>query len=170
MRRTSRLLAFTTSCLLALCLGGCRQDHDDHDHAAAAAPAVASIVEWPAVRELDELAHRAGAAADGGDVAALRAMLPDLNRLAKAAATDAIPGNARNAVQVEMLQLDLENLADALADPAALADEDLHASVEALHPVIEGLMLAAGLPHVHGSQDDHGHDHDHGDHSHDHEH
>lgn len=154
--------------LLTLGVGAlsCSSDHDHaHDHQQGTSPAAGrAVVEWPALRELDEQSHHLEAELAEGHLDHARAMAPGFRAAALAVATQQPPANVRNLVQVELLQMDLENLAESVADLDAVGDEDLAMLLSSFHPIIAQLMTAAGLPHTHGG---HAHDHSGHDHAHD---
>lgn len=129
-------------------------------------------VTWPELTQLDAVVIRAARSANAGDIAAVSESRPDLLEAGRAVSAPTIPSNAADRQRVQALLADLTSLIDSLADEPD--DETLVAIVLGLHPVIENLMEAAGMPHVHmdeGAEHDHDsdhHDHDHGDDHHDH--
>lgn len=166
------LVRFTCSLmalLLALGVTACSSDHDhahDHQHGTSTTAVSRAVVEWPALRELDDQSHHLEAELAEGHLDHARAMVPAYRQAALAVAKQQPPANVRNLVQVELLQLDLENLAESVSDLDALGDEDLAMLLASFHPIVAQLMVAAGLPHTHGGHDHAGHNHAH-DHAHD---
>jgi len=106
-------------------------------------------VQWAALKRLDVLAEKCEALGDQKNVAGLRKIAPAVKAAAALVAKDAVPMNARQPDAVRVLQGDLRSLADAIADPEKQDGEELAAILAGIHPVVEKLMEAAGLPHVH---------------------
>ncbi|MFG0258508.1 MAG: hypothetical protein ACF8GE_11460 [Phycisphaerales bacterium JB043] len=114
-------------------------------------------VSWPELAHLDEAALHAAGHARAGELTSLREELPELLEAGRAVSPSSVPSNASDPQRVQALLVDLASLIESLASEPD--DESLVAMVQGLHPVIENLMEAAGVPHVHANDD---HDHDHG--------
>ena len=137
MKQAIRVL---TTCALLLCganLTGCRN---------------AATVQWPALKQLDDLAERCEALCDQKDVAALRQIAGTVKAAAIAVARDTLPAGAKQPAEVRTLQGDLANLADAIRDPAQQDGVELTGILAGVHPIVEKLMEAAGMPHVHENE------------------
>lgn len=109
------------------------------------------VVQWPALKKLDVLAEKCEALGDQKNIAGLRKIAPAVKAAAALVAKDAVPMNAKQPDAVRVLQGDLRSLADAIVDPEKQDGEELAAILAGIHPVVEKLMEAAGLPHVHES-------------------
>jgi hypothetical protein len=134
MKRTMQIL--TVCALLPVCgnLTGCR---------------AARVVQWPDLKQLDNLAERCEALCDAKDVAALRQIAGTVQVAAVAVVRDPVPAGARQPAEVKTLQGDLKSLADAIHDPARQDGAELTAILAGVHPIVAKLMEAAGMPHVH---------------------
>jgi len=110
------------------------------------------VVQWPALKQLDDLAERCEALCDAKDVAALRSIAGSVKAAANTVARDPMPTDARQPAEVNALQGDLKNLADAIHDPARQDGTELTAILAGVHPIVEKLMESAGMPHVHESE------------------
>ena len=147
-RGASHLLCL---CLVFFSLSCAREETGDH------------TVVWPEVTRFDTIALRADGFARTGDLESLKETRAELVSAGRAITPETIPSNAADPQQVSTILADLSSVIDSLSSEAD--DESLNALVQGLHPVIETLMAAAGMPHVHVQ--DHG-DHDHGHSDHDH--
>jgi hypothetical protein len=130
--------ALTTSALLlCACLAGCR------NHV---------VVQWPDLKQLDDLAERCEALCDQKDVAALRKIAEDVKAAAITVALDPVPDGARQPDAINALQSDLSSLADSIRDPVHQDGAELTTILAGVHPIVEKLMEAAGMPHVHENE------------------
>ena len=86
------------------------------------------------------------------DVAALRQIAGTVKAAAIAVARDTLPAGAKQPAEVRTLQGDLANLADAIRDPAQQDGVELTGILAGVHPIVEKLMEAAGMPHVHENE------------------
>lgn len=111
-------------------------------------------VEWPELSRLDNVAYKVEGFARTGDNASIRASLAELLEVGRAVVPATIPSNTLEPQQVETLMADLANLIEELASEE-LGDESLSSLVLGLHPVIEKLIEAAGMPHLHGNEGPH---------------
>ena len=114
----------------------------------------AATVEWPELTRLDNVAYRADGLVRTGDTTSVRASLAELLETGRAVTPATIPFNAVARQQVETLMADLANLIEELSSEE-LGDESLSSLVLGLHPVIEKLIEAAGMPHLHGNEGPH---------------
>ena len=137
MRRMICVFAASAGLLCGVCLTGCR------NHV---------VVQWADLKHLDDLAERCEALCDRKDVAALRKIAEDVKAAAITVAMDPVPEGARQPEAVNTLQSDLTNLADAIQDPAQQDGAELTALLAGVHPIVEKLMEAAGMPHVHENE------------------
>ena len=119
---------------LGLCFSGCHSRR---------------VVQWPDLTRLDELAEQCEALCDQKDVAALRKVAGDVKSAAITVALDPVPEGARQPAAVNALQSDLSSLADSILDPAQQDGAALTAILAGVHPIVEKLMEASGMPHVH---------------------
>lgn len=108
-------------------------------------------VSWPELTRLDDVAYRAEGFARAGDLGTVRESLSDLLYAGKAVTPATIPANAADPQQVRTNLTDLTSLIDGLS-PNELDDETLTQLVLGLHPVIEKLIEAVGMPHVHANE------------------
>ena len=141
------------SCLLlilgfALIGSACRQEGGD------VVPETGSndkTVSWPELVRLDEVSYRAEGLVRAGDLAAVRKSRTEVLEAGWAVNQASVPSNVADPLQVEVLLIDLNSLIIDLA-AADLDDETLSSLVLGLHPVIEKLIEAAGMPHLHGHE------------------
>lgn len=119
------------------------------------AQAAEVVVRWDALKRLDELAEKCEALCEKKDVAGLREVAGPVKQAATVVATDAVPAGAKEAARVNVLQGDLKNLAESIVDPAQQDGEELTAILAGIHPIVEELMGAAGMPHVHEEDEAH---------------
>ncbi len=136
-RRAHALLSF----YLALAITSCKNNVDS----------TSDTVSWPELTNLDEIAYRADGFARADDLSLVRESLPKLLASAGAVNQASIPPNTADPQQVKTLLTDLTNLVDGLSSPN-LDDASLTSLVLGLHPVIEKLIEAAGMPHLHGNE------------------
>ncbi len=108
-------------------------------------------VTWPELAHFDELAYRADGFARVGDYASVEEARAELLEAGRAITPATTPSNAADPDQVETTLADLTSLIDGLA-ATELDRETMAALVLGLHPVLEKLMSAAGMPHVHASE------------------
>ncbi len=109
-----------------------------------------STVAWPELVAFDELAYQADGFARTEDLAALASCQEPLLALGREVTAETIPDDAADVRQVETVLGDLQSVIEALGreeEPAQAAP-----LVLGLHPVIEELMKAAGMPHVHANE------------------
>ena len=131
--------------IVVLVMSSCNQKGADGN----TAPVV-----WPELNTFDELAYRADGVARTGDSDALKELLPALVEAGKSVSVDTVPSNTAAPTQVENILGDLNGLVDALS-VQSLEDDALFDLVLGLHPVIENLIEAAGMPHLHGNEGPH---------------
>ena len=108
-----------------------------------------SVVKWPSLKKLDDLAEKCEALSEKKDMAALRKIAASVKTAAEAVESEAVPNNAKQPEQVKVLQGDLKSLTDSINDPEKQDGEELTALLAAVHPIVEQLMEASGMPHVH---------------------
>jgi len=134
-----KIHALAICALLPLCfsLTGCRD---------------ARVVQWPALKQLDNLAEQCEALCDQKDVAALRKIAGTVQTAAITVVREPAPAGAKQPDEVKSLQGDLKNLAESIHDPARQDGAELTAILAGVHPIVEKLMEAAGMPHVHESE------------------
>jgi len=107
-----------------------------------------SVVQWPELKGLDEWAEKGEGWAEDGKVAEMRQNLPELRKAAETLLASPVPSNAKDPGAVKLLLSDLKDL-DQQLGKSPLPDDELKVQVASLHPIVEKLMGAAGLPHVH---------------------
>lgn len=140
-RINSAVLTLLCVCL-ALAASSCGRDGRGAD----------KPVSWPELARFDELAHRAEGLARVGDLAGVRDSHAELLAAGKALTPATVPHNVADPQQVEtILKDDLTSLVKGLS-AKELDDESLTALVLGLHPVIEKLITAAGVPHIHANE------------------
>jgi hypothetical protein len=110
------------------------------------------VVEWPALKEMDEWAEKGEGWADDNKIAEMHQGLAGLCAAAEKLSTSPVPSNAKDPAAVTQTMTDFRDVLKQLSKPN-LPDDDLKASVAAVHPLVEKLMSAAGLPHVHEHPD-----------------
>lgn len=135
MRQNKVILALCTL-LSCICLTGCG------NHA----------VQWPELKQLDNLAERCEALCDQGDLPGLRKIAGEVKAAAIKVAQSPLPVGARQPAEVKTLQGDLQSLADSIHDPASQTGADLVAALAGVHPIVEKMMESAGMPHVHEAE------------------
>ena len=108
-------------------------------------------VSWPELTRLDDIAYRAEGFARAGDLSTVSESLSDLLDAGKAVTPATIPANAADPQQVQANLTDLTSLIDGLS-ASELDDQTLTQLVLGLHPVIEKLIQAVGMPHVHANE------------------
>ncbi len=110
------------------------------------------VVQWPDLKQLDNLAERCEALCEQKDVAALRLVADSVKAAAITVALDPVPDGVRQPEVVNTLQGDLSNLADAIGDPEKQDGAELTSVLAGVHPIVEKMMEAAGMPHVHEAE------------------
>jgi len=110
------------------------------------------VVKWPNLKKLDDVAERCEALSDRKDIPGLRKVAAAAKEAAVAVEKDKVPANAKDKERVKTLQADLKSLSDALGDPAKQDGDELLDILGGIHPVVEQLMEASGMPHVHEEQ------------------
>ncbi len=130
--RTSWIIPAAASLMLGLCQ--CQK---------------AGPVVWPEVSALDELAEKAEGLAEQKDLKGMRSLAPALRPIGMKVVEDPVPSNVQNPAAVAQLLHDLKDLMTKLDKPEALSDADLQVLVAGVHPIVEELILKAGMPHVH---------------------
>jgi hypothetical protein len=127
--------AASLSCaLLVWCFAGCSR--------------TAPVVQWPELREMDEWAEKGEGWAEENKVTEMRNALPDLVKAGARLSASPIPPNAKDPAAVSLSMEDFRAVLKMLQKPA-IPDGELKDAVASIHPLIEKLMSAAGLPHVH---------------------
>lgn len=107
-----------------------------------------SVVQWPALKHLDEWAEKGEGWSEEGKVAEMRQNLPALRKAVEDLLASPVPANAKDPGAVKLVLSDLKDL-DHQLSKTPLSDDELKVQVASLHPIVERLMGAAGLPHVH---------------------
>ncbi|MEM6673163.1 MAG: hypothetical protein AAF726_09975 [Planctomycetota bacterium] len=133
-------LAVTCSVLLAFACAGGDAEEDQ--------------VTWPELVAFDEIAYRVDGYARTGDFGLVEEAKAELLEAGQAVTAATIPPNAADAKQVRTTLTDLESLVEGLS--TASDRETLEPLVLGFHPVIESLMKAAGMPHVHANEGEKG--------------
>ncbi len=110
----------------------------------------ASPVAWPELVQFDELAYRADGLARTDDLISVEGMRMDLVDAGRAVTPSTIPANAADPRLAETLLADLGSLVEGLS--SSTDPETTTVIVLGLHPVIESLMDAVGMPHVHANE------------------
>ncbi len=108
-----------------------------------------TVVTWDSLKKLDDLAERCEALSDSKDVSGLRGLIKAVKAAMTTVAAEPVPAGAKSPEQVKVLQADLRNLSEVLSDTDIMADTDVVAILAGVHPVVENLMEASGMPHVH---------------------
>ncbi|MBK1883766.1 hypothetical protein JIN85_15210 [Luteolibacter pohnpeiensis] len=116
------------------------------------------VVKWPNLRKLDEVAEKCEALSEIKDIKALRNIATTAKLASEAVEKDKIPANAKDPHKIKTLQSDLKSLTDLLDHPATQDGEEVMDLLAGIHPIVEQLMEAAGMPHVHEAkpQQNHG--------------
>lgn len=109
----------------------------------------ATTVTWNSLKKLDDLAERSEVLCERKAVAELRKLAPAIKKAAAVVIADPVPRDAKNSGQVKILQGDLKSLHNGLSNPAQQDGGELSAIICGIHPIVEALMEAAGMPHVH---------------------
>ena len=108
-----------------------------------------TVVKWDSLKKLDDLAERCEALSDSKDVSGLRGLIMPVRTAMAMVAADPVPENAKLPDHVKFLQADLKNLSEVLSDPQIEANTEFVEILAGIHPIVENLMEAAGMPHVH---------------------
>ena len=108
-----------------------------------------TVVKCASLKKLDDLAERCEALSDSKDVSGLRKLIKPVKAAMAVVAADPVPKGAKLPDQVKILQADLKNLAEVLSDPQIESNAEFVEILAGIHPVVENLMEAAGMPHVH---------------------
>jgi hypothetical protein len=111
------------------------------------------VVKWPSLKKLDDLAEKCEALSERKDVPGLRKIAASVKAAAAAVESEAVPNNAKQPDQVKVLQGDLKSLTDSITDPDKQDGEELTALLAGVHPIVEQLMEASGMPHVHETEE-----------------
>jgi hypothetical protein len=106
------------------------------------------VVEWPALKEMDEWAEKGEGWAEDNKIAEMRQGLPQLKAAAEKLVASPVPANAKDPAAVAQTMNDFKDVLKQLNKPN-LSDDDLKVSVASVHPLVEKLMGVAGLPHIH---------------------
>ena len=107
-------------------------------------------VAWPELVRFDEIAYRADGLARTGDLGAVNDLRAELIETGLAVTPSTIPADVADPREVGIILADLTSLVEGLS-----ATEDAGSTatlVLGLHPVIERLITAAGMPHVHANE------------------
>lgn len=115
------------------------------------APSSSTPVVWPELSAFDEYAWRAEGLAMVKDRDALLKMRTALLEAGWAVSPASMPENVANRELVHELIGDLSSLVNGIAT-SDLPDVRLFALAEGMHPVVEALFEAAGMPHVHAHE------------------
>jgi hypothetical protein len=107
------------------------------------------VVKWPNLKKLDDVAERCEALCDKKDIPELRKVAAAAKAAAVTVENDKIPANAKDKERVKTLQSDLKSLTDVLGDPKTEDGDELMGVLSSIHPIVEQLMEASGMPHVH---------------------
>jgi hypothetical protein len=110
------------------------------------------VVEWPALKEMDEWAEKGEGWADDNKIAEMRQGLPGIKAAAEKLVASPVPTNAKDPAAVAQTMTDFRDVLKQLSKPS-LSDDELKAAVASVHPLVEKLMGVAGLPHVHEHPD-----------------
>jgi len=111
----------------------------------------AGPVVWPELAAFDEFAYRAEGLAKVKDRDGLLKQRATLLEAGWAVSPKTMPENVANRKRVHQLLGDLSSLVNGFATNE-ISDERLFALAEGLHPVVEALIEAAGMPHVHANE------------------
>jgi hypothetical protein len=107
------------------------------------------VVKWPNLKKLDDVAERCEALCDSKNIPELRKIAAAAKAAAVTVENDKIPANAKDKERVKTLQSDLKSLTDVLGDPKTEDGDELMGVLSSIHPIVEQLMEASGMPHVH---------------------
>jgi len=132
MNTPHRLIAFSLSLVSTSCDRGGNVD---------------VVVSWPELVSLDESSYCAEGFVRIGDLEAARGMLSELKEAGRALTPETIPANAKDPQEVKTIFADLTSLVEGLS-AEGIDDETLSTVVLGMHPVIEKLIGAAGIPHA----------------------
>ncbi|MEC8496259.1 MAG: hypothetical protein VXZ39_15125 [Planctomycetota bacterium] len=108
------------------------------------------VVVWPELAAFDEIAYVADGHARTGDLSAVASARAQLLEAGLLVTIATIPSNAADRTQAEATLGDLRSLVEGLA--VDQDEEALSSLVLGMHPVIEELMKAVGMPHVHANE------------------
>src|SRR4051812_49130272 len=106
------------------------------------------VVEWPALKEMDEWAEKGEGWAEDNKIAEMRQGLPGLKGAAEKLVASPVPYNAKDPASVAQAMGDFRELLKELNKPT-LSDAELKTAVGSIHPLIEKLMGVSGMPYLH---------------------
>lgn len=109
------------------------------------------VVSWPELVAFDELAYRVEGLAKVKDHKAILSQRTRLLEAGWAVSPSTMPKNVSNPKKVHQLLGDLSSLVNRLA-ASDVPEEQLISLAEGLHPVVESLIEAAGMPHLHSNE------------------
>ena len=158
----NRYVVLVHAGLMALLLASCAKPADEPGAPKTTALSGKAVVQWPDLKALDDSAEKAETPPAGADLASLRQLGTNIKAAALQVAQDPLPAGAHQPEQVKVLQKDLGNLTQSLADPATMSEANLRQVLPGFHPIVEQLMETAGMPHVHehAGEAEHGHNDD----------
>ncbi len=147
-------MLFTMSLCIVLLISACSQNQESKGRTST------DVVQWKALSELDELAEHLESDVKDNDLEHVREHIADLQAAAKEVIENPPPKNSKNPEKIKLIQADLKSLIDNITDELVSNDQMLTSLVMSLHPIVESMMEAAGVPHVHDHEDHEGHEHD----------
>ena len=112
---------------------------------------VGELVAWPEITHFDDLAFRVDGLVRVKDLDSVREILPKLREAGAQLRISSMPGNVANREEVSLIFNDLVSLTKNLEEEE-LDDVELSNLILGLHPVIEKLIEAAKMPHVHANE------------------
>ena len=98
---------------------------------------------------LRDVAHAADRFEPPAHVAIHRIKVKAGREVVAAVVAEPVPAGAKNPGQVKVLLGDLKSLSDSLTNPGQQDGGELTAILCGIHPIVEKLLEAAGMPHVH---------------------
>lgn len=108
-----------------------------------------TVVTWNSLKKLDDLAERSEGLCERRAVAELRKLAMPIKKAVAVVVAEPVPAGAKNPGQVKVLLGDLKSLSDSLTTPGQQDGGELTAILCGIHPIVEKLLEAAGMPHVH---------------------
>jgi len=143
MTRLIKYLPSLVFPVFALSLSSCGKDAGKTD-------ANAEPVSWPELTAFDEFAYRAEGLAKVKDREGLMKQRTALLEAGWAVSPKTMPENAADTRRVHELMGDLASFVNGFAE-VEVSDDRLFALAEGLHPVVEALIEAAGMPHIYAN-------------------
>jgi len=115
------------------------------------------VVVWPSLTKLDNLSVAVEKAAYQHEHAEQKRLLMEAKETISVV-SESVPNNAKNMEQAKVILSDLSTLGEEIKDLENLGHDELDGLSKSIHPIVAKLMVTSGVPHVHASSEEDGHD------------